>query len=85
MVGNGVTNWKYDTAPALGATLGGFDMIPPEWIDHWDQAICNFDALKRNITGDDFQFCTDIWDKMNAQIPKVLNPYDLYRTVPDEE
>ena len=51
----------------------------------WDQAVCNFDAPRGGITGDDIQFCTDLWDKMSASIPTVLNPYDLYRTIPDEE
>jgi hypothetical protein len=36
MVGNGVTNWRFDTNPSLPATLGGFDMIPNEWLDLYE-------------------------------------------------
>lgn len=41
MVGNGVTNWKFDTNPTLPQTLGGFDMIPNKWLDAFEQGICN--------------------------------------------
>jgi hypothetical protein len=36
MVGNGVTNWYYDTNPTLPATLGGFDMTPNRWLDAFE-------------------------------------------------
>jgi len=32
-VGNGVTNWKYDTNPSLPQTLEGFDMIPKAYLE----------------------------------------------------
>jgi len=43
MVGNGVTNWKYDTEPSLPQTLGGFDMIPNKWLAEYQQLTCNMD------------------------------------------
>lgn len=36
MVGNGVTNWKFDTNPTLPQTLGGFDMIPNRWLEAFE-------------------------------------------------
>lgn len=52
MVGNGVTNWKYDTTPSLPQTLGGFDMIPNKWLDLYEQLLCSVD-FKNRWTGDD--------------------------------
>jgi len=84
MVGNGVTNWYYDTNPTLPATLGGFDMTPNRWLDAFEQGICRV-SFKGVVTGDDVTFCTDLWNKMSESIPAgILNPYDLYRTIPDE-
>ena len=85
MVGNGVTNWKYDTEPSLPQTLGGFDMIPNDWLAAFQSKNCNVDRDGK-VTGKDVDFCTDIfYNKINKQIPDELNAYDLYRTIPDEE
>lgn len=36
MVGNGITNWKYDTNPTFPQTLGGFDMIPNKLLEEYE-------------------------------------------------
>lgn len=50
MVGNGVTNWNYDTNPALPDTLNGFDMIPNQlWLDFTELG-CNV-GFHGDVTG----------------------------------
>lgn len=85
MVGNGVTNWKFDTEPSLPRTLAGFDMIPNEWLAAYEKYNCRVDG-NGNVTGKDIEFCKDMFNnKIMKSIPDELNPYDLYRTIPDEE
>ena len=42
MVGNGVTNWKYDAERSWTDTLYGFDMIPKDLYDKIGAARCDF-------------------------------------------
>lgn len=85
MVGNGVTNWRFDTNPSLPATLGGFDMVPNDWLDLYEQNTCMVD-FHGEVSGDDKILCEQLFVNMSASIPDgILNPYDLYRKIPDEE
>lgn len=84
LVGNGVTNWAYDTNPSLPQTLGGFDMITNDILDLYDQYACSVN-FHGEVTGDDELFCEKLFNRMEKSIPEQLNPYDLYRAVPDEE
>ena len=60
MVGNGVTNWKFDTEPSLPRTLAGFDMIPNEWLKAFEAKNCRVDGNGK-VTGKDIPFCTDMF------------------------
>lgn len=51
LVGNGVTNWKYDTNPSLPDTLGGFDMIPRSLLDEFNNANCVIDRNGEAVSG----------------------------------
>lgn len=85
MVGNGVTNWEYDTSPALPDTLYGFDMIPTKLIAEYDGLSCHVN-FHGEISGDDEIKCGELFTNISKAIPRgILNPYDLYRKVPDEE
>lgn len=61
LVGNGVTNWLYDTEPSLPATLGGFDMIPNNYLALYQQYACRVD-FHGNVEGDDPLFCEKLFN-----------------------
>ena len=63
MVGNGVTNWKYDADRSWVDTLYGFDMIPTYLYDSIKSHGCDY-----NYTNEDFhKNCTDPCDIMFNQ------------------
>jgi len=75
MVGNGVTNWKFDTDPGLPGTLYGFNMI----------STSNYMQLEKN--GCVFYFdgsydgpkeCETYFEEAERMM-RTLNPYDLFR------
>lgn len=61
LVGNGVTNWAFDTTPTLPDTLGGFDMIPNNWLTEYQAYACKVD-FHGNVTGDDPLFCETLFN-----------------------
>lgn len=84
LIGNGVTNWEFDTNPVLPATLGGFDMIPNNYLELYEQYNCRM-GFDGTVSGDDHYFCEKMFNQTMDSIPSVLNQYDLYRMKPDEE
>jgi len=61
LVGNGVTNWDFDTTPTLPQTLGGFDMQPNNILELYQQYACNVD-FHGTVTGDDELFCEKLFN-----------------------
>lgn len=52
-VGNGVTNWKYDTEPSLPATLYGFNMISTKTYKSFTENGCVIDKDGNTRSGPD--------------------------------
>ena len=42
-------------------------------------------SFQGKVSGDDVEKCSELFEQMSNSIPSVLNPYDLYRQIPDEE
>jgi hypothetical protein len=63
MVGNGVTNWDYDTSPAVTNTTYGFNMIPKKLYDEMENNGCVFygDDVKDPLGPDS---CTGTWNEI---------------------
>merc|ERR1712216_254528 len=76
-VGNGVTNWRYDTFPALPATLHGFNMIPTPMFFNFTDNGCVIAFDGSTMMGPD-AICQDLFNQMQNNIVG-LNPYDLYK------
>jgi len=76
MVGNGVTNWDYDTDPAVTDTVYGFNMIPKNLYDEMETNGCLFygDEVKPPLGPES---CKDTWAKIQELI-SYLDFYDLY-------
>merc|ERR1711924_581990 len=76
MVGNGVTNWDYDTSPAVPATTYQFNMIPKKYMDFFEKNGCKYygDEVKPHLG-------PDSCDAVEASIQKLISSvsfYDLY-------
>jgi len=76
MVGNGVTNWDYDTDPAVTNTTYGFNMISKKLYDEMEDNGCVFygDDVKPPLGPKE---CSDTWDAIQKLI-SYLDFYDLY-------
>lgn len=61
-------------------------MIPDDVLDLYQQNACKVD-FHGSVSGDDPILCENLfYNNISAMIPNgVLNPYDLYRKIPDEE
>ena len=75
MVGNGVTNWKYDTEPAYIEMGYWHSLYDTKTHDSMKEANCDYSglALGRNAT----DTCMDLYDKFAADVDKV-NVYDIF-------
>jgi len=74
MVGNGVTNWKYDTTPAfvkMGYWHGLYDDDLYNVIKDCDYSYYRFDSAK--VTGD----CKTAMDRFNT-LTGAINGYDVF-------
>jgi len=61
LVGNGVTNWKYDTNPSFPQTLEGFDMAPHSYLAEFEKNNCTVDHTGSVVTGDNAT-CLKLWN-----------------------
>jgi len=77
MVGNGVTNWKYDTTPATVYTAWSHELISYELHDQMVALDCDYsgDALGVPSTPE----CEALLDQMNDEM-EVINIYNIYGT-----
>lgn len=75
MVGNGVTNWTYDTMPATVTELYWRSLISQQLHDNITAAKCDYSMIEfgANIS----QECEDYLNKFNGLIDKV-NIYNIY-------
>lgn len=60
-------------------------MIPNDMMAIWLQYDCRV-SFAGFVTGNDPDLCMSMWNVMEAVQTngQVLNPYDLYRKIPDE-
>ena len=77
MVGNGVTNWKYDTDPAAFEMSYWHSLIDKEMYDSKEKLNCTFN----NMEDDDItpEACTNLSIKFNKLFEDV-NIYDIFGT-----
>ena len=79
MVGNGATNWSYDSPPSFPATASNFNVIPYHLFKTFEDNECHFyfddvrPASKSPI-------CIATWARIQ-EVTSQLNWYDLYREV----
>jgi hypothetical protein len=79
MVGNGATNWDYDVSPSFPETVYGFQLIPKELLEQYNDNGCviyfnNF----RPTNGTSNETCQHLFDQM-SDLTGDLNWYDLFR------
>lgn len=70
-VGNGVTDWKYDTTPALMKMLWSHSLI---WWDLYDTLVKECE----NFENWDSKGCIEATNYIQAVVLKDINIYDLY-------
>ena len=77
MVGNGATNWSYDTWPSFAQTLAGFNIIEQGLLDEWEKHECAvyFRNVRPAKMGPECQALA----KRGMGFSSDLNWYDLYR------
>lgn len=78
LVGNGVTNWKYDADRSWTDTLYGFDMIPTHIYDSIMENKCDFNYKNEDKHTNTNSTCDVLFNK-TMDLTKKLNHYDLYR------
>lgn len=77
MVGNGATNWDFDSSPSFPDTVFGFNLIPKHLLDFMKTNNCTFYLNDfRNHTGP--ESCVPVWQEIK-NLTNNLNWYDLYR------
>jgi hypothetical protein len=78
-VGNGATNWNYDTWPSYPHVIYNFNLISKELYDTYLENDCFFSFM--NVLGSTMTpVCIAAFEEMQNQTAG-LNWYDLYRTV----
>lgn len=75
MVGNGVTNWKYDTSPAYLKMGFWHSLIDQKTYNAMTEQKCDFSQLSFDITPS--KACMDLFDKFNKGVEKV-NIYNIF-------
>lgn len=75
-IGNGITDWNVDAAPATFEAYASFNLISQDLYAQFAQYNCKYNVAK-NITND--PHCADLENQVNDLIAG-LNPYDVYRT-----
>jgi serine carboxypeptidase-like clade 2 len=77
MVGNGCTNWKYDTFPAFFEMSYWHSLIQPELYEKYLELGCDFSELEWDVipTGE----CGTILEKFSEAVADV-NIYDIFGT-----
>jgi hypothetical protein len=75
-IGNGITDWNVDAAPATFEAFVNFNLISPELYAQFAQYNCKYNVAK-NITND--AHCAGLETQVDNLIAG-LNPYDVYRT-----
>ena len=77
MVGNGVTNWKYDTMPALIEMSYWHSLIDTDLYNNMKAAKCDYSGIE---FGDNpSQQCMDYLTQYSGYIDKI-NVYDIFGT-----
>jgi len=77
IVGNGVTNWTYDTTPATVTELYWRSLISQQLHDNITAAKCDYSMIE--FENDISAECMDYMTKFNSLIDKV-NIYNIYGT-----
>lgn len=82
MVGNGATDWDFDSNPSFPDTVYNFNLIPKRTIDKYHNNDCH--AYFRDIyPATNSTACDEAIEQME-NLTSTLNWYDLYRNpVPD--
>lgn len=77
MVGNGATDWDFDSMPTFPDTVFNFNLIPRRVLDTWNTNGCHlyFDDVYPATMP---LKCKETWAQME-NATKNLNWYDLYR------
>jgi len=77
MVGNGVTNWKYDTLPAFIEMGYWHSLIDTTTYDRMKELNCDYSGVEfgNNPTGE----CLDLLNKFDDAVAD-LNVYDIFGT-----
>lgn len=75
-IGNGITDWNVDAAPATFEAFENFNLISPDLYAQFAQYNCKYNVAK-NITND--PHCAELETQVDNLIAG-LNPYDVYRT-----
>lgn len=77
LVGNGATDWDFDSTPTYPDTVYNFNLIPKNLRDEWYNNDCH--SYFNGVFPDEGPpACKIAMDQM-AEYTKKLNWYDLYR------
>lgn len=84
MVGNGATDWDFDSMPSFPETVWQFNLIPPSLYNQYRLNECEvyFRGVYDDIIPPMSLKCQTLWLKMQ-QTTSALNWYDLYRQTYD--
>lgn len=77
LVGNPVTNWKYDADPAMVPTAYQFNLYGLEFKKKLDSNNCTYEYVDVDV--DPSPECADLLGKFQSTYIKYLNVYDFYR------
>jgi len=80
LVGNGATNWEFDSTPSYTETVYGFNLIPKKHLDFMKENGCVF-YLNDFKPHKGPKECEPVWDDI-MKLTGDLNWYDLYRVTP---
>jgi hypothetical protein len=84
MVGNGATDWDFDSMPSFPETVWQFNVIPPSLYNDYRSNKCEvyFNGVYDGIVPPMSLKCQKLWHKMSTMTGN-LNWYDLYRQTYD--
>jgi serine carboxypeptidase-like clade 1 len=63
LVGNGCTNWDFDTAPSDPETFANMQLIPPQMMRAYQEGNC-VEYPFWNSTGDNITQCDELYSQM---------------------
>jgi len=79
LVGNGVTDYRFDGDPTFPATVAGFSIVPPAVYNNYTAHNCYY-TIDGLLTQNTSAICDELYQKINGYAAN-LNWYDLFRAV----